>query len=685
MLTYSFEYKVKNFSDWAYINMWVGNSDRPAHFSFRPDCNRIVFNSFKDGSWATETIVEYEFDPNTRCMIDLTIHKSSASLMINDVLILDVTLDNPIPRSARMHSNLHHIDDESDGLTILDILEGPEDSDICQLRFQGKQYRFREIRAQNTKLVFQNIARFLTVTPLSSSGIIVDMSMTYGLAGVVLKSIFPDRDLLTVSSSLDESRIIQDHFELNRIQAEALTRQDLTRRLRSYGLLGERSHVTATEPLAQNFAILLGYNYFSETEASSNPGEMLLPDRHVAVCSVETKMERSMSFLRTAERESDLQVKFVKTPWILRSQSCDALSGLAPRLDIAVAMYNTSTHIEECVESLLASGREDIHVIVVDDGSTDDSADLVSRRFGDHPRLRLLRKANGGCASARNYGRLASDAAYIAFVDADDFVDADFFPNLLDLAKTSKSEIVQGGFDFYDDTKQIFTESYETVLFKNHSRTPFLDKYCFRAQSHELLTGQPTIWRRIYRRDFLESKQIYFPEHIRAYDDFIFHLISINYARDVLTVDGINYHYRQHPSQDIRQRDERHFYCIEMLRLLLKRSVSEGWNNFHEFCQCIVNTFNWSLDRIREDLVGDFIEGAAELWLAIERCYGLSVFGKLSEADILHADFAKTLNQKRRQASSSRLGYGACYLDTMLMQPPTVDLSRRLSSKYYRA
>src|SRR5690606_36653801 len=99
-----------------------------------------------------------------------------------------------------------------------------------------------------------------------------------------------------------------------------------------------------------------------------------------------------------------------------------------------------------CLDSLLAEATDDIRVIVVDDGSTDGSGDAVRDRHGDNPRLRLLHKENGGCASARNHGRMASDATHVAFVDADDMADPLLFPDLLDLARYTGAEVVQGGF-----------------------------------------------------------------------------------------------------------------------------------------------------------------------------------------------------------------------------------------------
>ncbi len=90
-----------------------------------------------------------------------------------------------------------------------------------------------------------------------------------------------------------------------------------------------------------------------------------------------------------------------------------------PRVDVMVAAYNEAPVIVRTIRSLLGSEGVDLQVIVVDDGSTDGTGDIVATAFGDHPRVRLLRKTNGGKASALNLALSVSDAEVVVGVDAD--------------------------------------------------------------------------------------------------------------------------------------------------------------------------------------------------------------------------------------------------------------------------
>lgn len=295
------------------------------------------------------------------------------------------------------------------------------------------------------------------------------------------------------------------------------------------------------------------------------------------------------------------------------------------RLDVVVAMYNTKGYVTDCVDSLLADGNEDIRVIVVDDGSTDGCGDLVADRYRDIARVRLVRKPNGGCASARNYGRAQSDATHIAFVDADDRVDPGLFTALLETARYTGAFVVEGEFAFLHvdaDGTERFEPSYEADIYAEPGDHG-LGAYDYTWISGETIAvGQPTIWRRVHRRDFLDRKNIYFPEHVRAFDDQIFQILVAQYCGSLAHVRGHNYHYRQHPAQDIKQGDERHFYSFNMFRTILLRALDESWPRIEMVVQSLLNTMQWSYAGLRDDLKPIYVDAAVEFVAVLQKAHG---------------------------------------------------------------
>jgi glycosyltransferase involved in cell wall biosynthesis len=355
--------------------------------------------------------------------------------------------------------------------------------------------------------------------------------------------------------------------------------------------------------------------------------------------------------------------------------------GRRPGLDVVVAMYNARSWIEACIEGILDSPSDEIRALVVDDGSTDGSGDLVRDLFGGNRRVQLLPKANGGCASARNYGRMMSDASHIAFVDADDVPGPHLYSELLDLARYTGAEVVQGGFEMLhtDPDGSLRREpSYEAAEpgFQEATRRPFGRGRCFMLPATLLIAGQPTIWRRVYRRDFLDNRKVWFPEHIRAFDDQIFQLLTLQYARSVPMLDHVRYGYRQHPGQDIKQGDERGFYSLEMFRLMLKRALTEGWNDLPPLITSFVNTVNWTHAGLRPDLKPVFTRAALELWLVMHKALGAAAFRDLPDSLLQLPDRDYHLAQLRPKLADIGDSYAWAYLDSAEMHVQIVKARR---------
>ena len=368
---------------------------------------------------------------------------------------------------------------------------------------------------------------------------------------------------------------------------------------------------------------------------------------------------------------------------LLRLRRVPSLNGHQARLDVVVAMFNSRDWIRECVDALLEGGNAEVRVLVVDDGSTDGSGELVGETYAGNDRVVCLRKENGGCASARNFGRLNSDASHIAFVDADDVAGPGLFTGLLELARHTGAELVQGGFDLWLEDAgggASCEPSYEAQLPEiiHAHRHNLGDATCLLVPSWLLMQGQPSIWRRVYRRDFLDNRNIWFPEHIRAFDDQIFQLLTLQQVPDVPMLDGVHYHYRQHARQDIRQGDERHFYSLEMFRLVLKRGVSEGWNDFRPVLSSFIRTVNWSWGKLRVDLRPAFERGAAELWAYARTTLDPAAFDGLSEDQFAPPDFAFYAKNFRDKLRALDRSYGAVYLDSIDMHPAMLQIPRNV-------
>jgi len=118
-----------------------------------------------------------------------------------------------------------------------------------------------------------------------------------------------------------------------------------------------------------------------------------------------------------------------------------------PKLSVIVPVYNTENYIEKCLDSILNQTLEDMEVIVVNDGSTDNSENTINKfieKYSD--KIKYYNKENGGLSDARNYGLNYATGEYIGFVDSDDYIDLSMYEKMYNLAKKEEADIVECDF-----------------------------------------------------------------------------------------------------------------------------------------------------------------------------------------------------------------------------------------------
>lgn len=113
-----------------------------------------------------------------------------------------------------------------------------------------------------------------------------------------------------------------------------------------------------------------------------------------------------------------------------------------PKISVIVPVYNTEKYLSKCLDSILNQTLKDIEVIVVNDGSKDNSQTIINQYKNNDSRIISILKDNGGLSDARNVGIEKALGKYIAFVDSDDYIAAEMFKKMIDLAEEHQSEIV---------------------------------------------------------------------------------------------------------------------------------------------------------------------------------------------------------------------------------------------------
>ena len=105
------------------------------------------------------------------------------------------------------------------------------------------------------------------------------------------------------------------------------------------------------------------------------------------------------------------------------------------KISIIVPVYNVEEYLERCVDSLITQTYHNIEILLIDDGSTDNSFSICNRYAKTDKRVKTISQANNGVAAARNAGLAIATGDYIGFVDPDDYVDKDMYETLYNLCE----------------------------------------------------------------------------------------------------------------------------------------------------------------------------------------------------------------------------------------------------------
>ena len=120
-------------------------------------------------------------------------------------------------------------------------------------------------------------------------------------------------------------------------------------------------------------------------------------------------------------------------------------------LSIIVPVYNVEKYLNRCIESIVNQTYKTIEIILIDDGSSDNSSYLCDEWAKKDSRIKVVHKQNGGVSSARNQGIKVATGEYVQFVDSDDYLDVDFCKNIMS-EYSDDIDLVVSGFTIIDDS-----------------------------------------------------------------------------------------------------------------------------------------------------------------------------------------------------------------------------------------
>ena len=203
-------------------------------------------------------------------------------------------------------------------------------------------------------------------------------------------------------------------------------------------------------------------------------------------------------------------------------------------ISVIVPVYNVEKYLEECLDSIQNQTYSDIEVILVNDGSLDNSKDICEKYCKEDNRFKLINQDNQGQSVARNHGVAASTGEFIAFVDSDDIIRQDYLEVLIRYM-SEEVDIVESQFTVHK--KEFFNENYKeiNVIFEGDSEE------AVKAVPKHVLSVNPVT--KLYRRSVVEA--VPYLEGL-IFEDIYSGVGMLKYIRRIIKSDYTGYYYRQH-------------------------------------------------------------------------------------------------------------------------------------------
>lgn len=214
------------------------------------------------------------------------------------------------------------------------------------------------------------------------------------------------------------------------------------------------------------------------------------------------------------------------------------------RISVIVPIYNVENYLEQCIDSILKQNYTDLEIILVDDGSTDQSSEICDKFALNDKRVKVIHKANGGLVSARKAGVNAADGEYITFVDGDDWIEFDTYQQLIKIGQ-SADVIVYTCYEEYEDYQVLKKNKVQEGLHVLKNEKNVLYDTMFMNNCFFEFGISPSLCTKLIRRDILTANQKKVNDLISYGEDAACTYPCLLDASTIYITNLPLYHYRQ--------------------------------------------------------------------------------------------------------------------------------------------
>lgn len=243
------------------------------------------------------------------------------------------------------------------------------------------------------------------------------------------------------------------------------------------------------------------------------------------------------------------------------------------KISVIVPVYNCEDKIKRCVESIIAQGIKELEIILVNDGSTDNSAEVCNRIMQSEPRVKVIHQSNVGVSMARNSGIKKAVGKYVTFVDADDYLTENpIYEKAINILEKENVEVVSWLWQYEQGGKYVVSqEKIKNIPYGKVNGKSFLNILYGGNYANGMVIA---VWNKLYKRELIENE--YFKYRYNEDDDWSIRVLSK--ASRIYSLDEFGYVYTENINSLTHQKFSGKEY--NMLTILKEREALVNENEF---------------------------------------------------------------------------------------------------------
>lgn len=214
------------------------------------------------------------------------------------------------------------------------------------------------------------------------------------------------------------------------------------------------------------------------------------------------------------------------------------------KISVIIPVYNGETHLSRCIESVRMQTHKNLQIILIDDGSMDNSL-VICQQFAQlDPRIEVYHTENRGLVAARKYGLTLATGAYIGFTDADDYIDAEMFYILLQKIIETDADFVHSGYieEIGDIQKNVYDFDESIInMGDTYCRNNILKKYILGRKDENYISS--SIWSKLFKREFIKKCYSPLPNEQQYGEDLLCLCRCILESHRIVLIKKAMYHY----------------------------------------------------------------------------------------------------------------------------------------------